>query len=395
VFLEIPWDVLVNGVDDPALPSEYLSTARPAGDPAFIDRAAAALARAERAVIVAGSSVWWDDAVAELRTFAERVGAPVFLNGAGRGCLPSEHPLSFQFVRRAALSEADVAVVLGTPLDFRMDYGDALRPEATLIQVDTDPAELGRNRACPIGLWGDTKLVLRQLVQALGSGAAPAGRAAFVRSLRQREDAKRDALAALEASPAVPIHHSRLAREISDFANAPGRDPIFVADGGNYVAMAAKTVRLPGPGRWLDPGPLGCLGVGAPFAIAAKLLHPERQVVVLEGDGSFGFNGFDFETAVRFGLAMVVVVGNDAAWGQIRLPQVSMYGEALSPATRLAATRYDRVVEALGGRGFHVDRPDAIRPALEEALASGTVACVDVAIDPDAPLTSGMMGYAI
>ena len=172
-------------------------------------------------------------------------------------------------------------------------------------------------------------------------------------------------------------------------------DSMFVADGGNWVAIAAKVIALRKPGRWLDPGPLGCLGVGAPFAIASKLLYPDRPVFVIQGDGSFGFNGMDFETALRFRLPMVVVVGNDAAWGQIRLPQVQLFGPEKSPATQLAPTRYDKVVEALGGHGEHVTEPSRIRPALERAVASGTVACVNVVLDPDAPAASGAQGYAI
>jgi acetolactate synthase-1/2/3 large subunit len=170
---------------------------------------------------------------------------------------------------------------------------------------------------------------------------------------------------------------------------------MFVADGGNWVAIAAKVIRLRKPGRWLDPGPLGCLGVGAPFAIASKLLHPDRTVFVVQGDGSFGLNGMDFDTALRFKLPMVCVVGNDAAWGQIRLPQVQFHGEDKSPATLLAPTRYDKVVQALGGYGEHVEDPSQIRGALERAVASGTVACVDVKLDPDAPQSSGAQGYAI
>jgi acetolactate synthase-1/2/3 large subunit len=166
-----------------------------------------------------------------------------------------------------------------------------------------------------------------------------------------------------------------------------------VADGGNVVAVAAKVIRLPTPGRWLDPGPLGCLGVGSPFAIAAKLLAPDRPVCVIQGDGAFGLNGMDYETAVRFKLPMVVVVGNDAAWGQIAVPQKAMYGEAV--ATRLAPTRYDRVVEALGGKGEHVEDPADLVPALERAFESGTVYCVDVAIDPEAAASAGAAGYAI
>jgi len=193
----------------------------------------------------------------------------------------------------------------------------------------------------------------------------------------------------------VPIHHYRLAREMSEVANAGSRDPMFIADGGNWVAMAAKVLTLKAPGRWLDPGPLGCLGVGAPFAIAAKLLHPERQIWVVQGDGSFGLNGFDFETALRFKLPMVCVVGNDAAWGQIRIPQVGMFGPEKSPGTLLAPTRYDEVVKAFGGHGELVTEPGQIRPALERALASGTVACVNVMLDPDAPVKAGAMGYAV
>jgi acetolactate synthase-1/2/3 large subunit len=170
---------------------------------------------------------------------------------------------------------------------------------------------------------------------------------------------------------------------------------MFIGDGGNYVAIAAKVLRLKGPGRWLDPGPLGCLGVGAPFAIASKILHPDRPVFVVQGDGSFGLNGMDFETAIRFKLPMVCVIGNDAAWGQIRIPQVQFHGEDKSPATLLLPTRYDKIVEAMGGYGEYVTEPDQIIPALERAVASNTVACVNVMIDPDAPAASGSIGYAV
>jgi acetolactate synthase-1/2/3 large subunit len=170
---------------------------------------------------------------------------------------------------------------------------------------------------------------------------------------------------------------------------------MFVADGGNWVAIAAKVIQLHKPGRWLDPGPLGCLGVGAPFALAAKSMYPDRKIFVIQGDGSFGLNGMDFETALRFKLPMVCVVGNDAAWGQIRLPQVQMFGEDKSPATLLAPTRYDKVVEALGGHGELVTDPAQIRPALERAVASDTVACVNIMLDANAPSSSGAQGYAI
>lgn len=392
VFLEVAWDVLSNGVEDPKLPTSYRTAARGAGDPVFVARAAEALATGKHPAIIAGSSIWWDDASEALRRLAEKAQVPVFLNGAGRGCLPPEHPCFFQHTRKEALSEADVVLVVGTPLDFRLGYGDAFREDARLIQIDVDPAEIGRNRAVEIGIPGDSRVVLEQIAAELPP--AP-DRSEFLQSLRGKERGRLDKLAGYEGNDGTPIHHSRLAKELSDFANEGDRAPIFVADGGNFVAMAAKTIRLKRPGSWLDPGPLGCLGVGAPFAIAAKLLHPDRPVFVIQGDGSFGLNGFDFETAVRFGLPMVVVVGNDAAWGQIRLPQVAMFGPEKSPATLLAPTRYDKVVEAFGGHGELVTEPAQIRPALERALASGKVACVNVMLDPDAPMASGMMGYAV
>ena len=392
VFLELAWDVLSNGVEDPPIPSHYRSKARPAPDPAYLAKAVEALEGADRPAVLAGSSIWWDDAAEALVALADAANLPVYLNGAGRGALPPDHRCFFQHSRKDALSEADVVLIVGTPLDFRVGYGEAFRQDATLIQIDVDPTELGRNRKVEIGIQADARLALGAIAKGLGPRA---DRGAWLENLRAKEDQRLQKLAGHESDGARPIHHSRLAKELSDFAGAEGRDPIFVADGGNYVAMAAKTIRLDRPGRWLDPGPLGCLGVGAPFAIAAKLLHPQKPVFVIQGDGSFGLNGFDFETAVRFQLPMVIVVGNDAAWGQIRLPQVALFGEEKSPATLLAPTRYDKVVEAFGGHGELVEDPDEIRPALQRALASGKVACVNVMLDPDAPLKSGMMGYAV
>jgi acetolactate synthase-1/2/3 large subunit len=406
VFLEVPFDVLSNGAEDAEcpLPSSYRTRARQPGDPAYVARAAQLLDKAQRPAVIAGSSIWWDDAQAQLAAFAERLGAPVYLNGAGRGCLPVEHPHFFSHTRKDALAEADVVLIAGTPLDFRLGYGAGIGEAAKIVQVDSDAAEIGRNRAADVGIIGDSRSVLEQLTASLGRGKRPeepaggAGTAehksGWLARLREREIEKAARQAEYEKSAQVPIHHFRLARELDTVARAAG-DAMFVADGGNWVAIAAKVIGLRRPGRWLDPGPLGCLGVGAPFAIAAKLLHPDRPIFVIQGDGSFGFNGMDFETALRFKLPMVVVVGNDAAWGQIRLPQVQLFGPEKSPATTLVPTRYDKVVEAFGGYGEHVTDPAQIRPALERAVASGTVACVNVVLDPDAPAASGAQGYAI
>jgi acetolactate synthase-1/2/3 large subunit len=392
VFLECPWDVLSNGVEESEaqLPTNYRTRARQPGDPELVDKALQLLEHAERPAVIAGSSIWWDDAGEALAAFAERSGAPVYLNGSGRGCLPYDHPSFFTHTRKDALSEADVVFIVGTPLDFRLGYGAGIGESARIVQIDSDAGEIGRNRSVDVGIIGDSRSVLKQLV----SGSKKRDGASWLAQLRERETKKAQKQRAFEQSDQVPIHHFRLAAELDRVARASG-DPMFVADGGNWVAIAAKVIQLSKPGRWLDPGPLGCLGVGAPFAVAAKSLYPDRTIFVIQGDGSFGFNGFDFDTALRFKLPMVCVVGNDAAWGQIRLPQVQFHGVDKSPATLLAPTRYDKIVQAMGGHGEHVTEPGQIRPALERAVASGTVACVNVVLDPDAPAASGAQGYAI
>ncbi|MGO8971846.1 MAG: thiamine pyrophosphate-binding protein [Myxococcaceae bacterium] len=395
VFLELAWDVLCNGVDESSLqmPTHYRTSARMPPDPTGVETAMALLASAERPTCIAGSSVWWDGAWEALAAFCERAQVPVYLNGAGRGCLPAEHPLFFQHTRKEALSGSDLIFVVGTPFDFRLNYGAEPTFSATskIVQVDVDPVEIGRNRAVDVGLIADSASALAAFAKA----APSATRTAYLRELRASEEKKAQALDVWCRSDEVPIHHYRLARELSEVANEGARDPVFIADGGNWVAMAAKVITLKRPGRWLDPGPLGCLGVGAPFAIASKLLHPSREVWIIQGDGSFGLNGMDFDTALRFKLPMVCVVGNDAAWGQIRIPQLAMFGPEKSPATLLAPTRYDEVVRALGGHGELVTEPRAIRPALERAVSSGTVACVNVMLDPEAPVKAGAMGYAV
>jgi acetolactate synthase-1/2/3 large subunit len=174
----------------------------------------------------------------------------------------------------------------------------------------------------------------------------------------------------------------RLCREIAEFVD---RETIIIGDGGDIVSMAAKVIPVRWPGQWMDPGPLGCLGIGLPFAIAAQLAHPDKKVLVIFGDGSFGFNGFEFDTAVRFKLPILSVVGNDAAWGQMRRPQVALYGEERAVATKLAATRYDRIVEAFGGYGELVERPEEIAPALRRMAAAGKPACVNVRIAEQPP----------
>src|SRR5262249_14009115 len=318
--------------------------------------------------------------VAELRQFAETARVPVYLNGAARGALPADHPLLFVRSRHEALGNADVILVVGTPFDFRLGYGRRLAPDARVIQVDLDYGELGHNRGVDVGITGDAAAVLDQLATAVGQVPAERTRAWLDHLRAAEQKALGKELPFLNAD-AVPIHPLRLAREINDFLT---EESIFIGDGGDVVTFSANVIQPRRPGQWLDPGPLGTLGVGMPFAIAAKVAFPRKEAFILFGDGAFGLNGFEFDTAVRFNLPVVSVVGNNAARNQIRYGQIARYGTAPGDtANLLAATRYDRVVEALGGHGEHVTEPREIRPALERARSSGKPACVNVMIDPN------------
>jgi acetolactate synthase-1/2/3 large subunit len=395
VFIEIPVDLLLTSIEDrlAPLPTGYVHRAPASGDPASIERLAGLLAGARRPMIMAGGGVWWDDAAPALAAFAEGAGVPVFMNGAGRGCLPSDHPLAFAQARGVALGQADLVLVLGTPLDFRLGYGrpPLFAEDATVCMVDCDPAELGRNRALAVGIAGHIGRVLDQLGAALPSGLAP--RFADWRArLAGHEQEARERLDAQCASADVPVSHYRWAAEIARHVTP---DTIVVGDGGDVVGCASRVLRLHRPGQWLDPGPFGCLGVGPPFAIAARLLHPDRRVLLVAGDGALGLNGMEMETAVRFGLPLTCIVGNDGGWGQIRNPQLSFFGEDRAVATSLPTTRFDLVVEALGGRGVLVRDPADIGPALARALDSGEVWCINVILDPAAYRKSGQASMAI
>jgi acetolactate synthase-1/2/3 large subunit len=395
VFVEIPVDLLLATVEDrlAPIPSGYVHRTPSAGDPAAVERVAELLAGAERPVVLAGAGVYWDDAAGPLATFAEAAGAPVFMNGAGRGCLPADHPLAFAHARGFALGQADIVVVLGAPLDFRLGYGrpPTFAEDARVCMVDCDPEELGRNRPLAVGIAGHLRSVLGQLTEALPRGLA-AGVASWRERVGARERESRERLEAQCASDDVPVSHYRWAAEIARHVTT---DTIVVGDGGDVVGCAAKIVRLHRPGQWLDPGPFGCLGVGPPFAIAAKLLHPARRILLIAGDGAFGLNGMEVETAVRFGLPMTVVIGNDGGWGQIRNPQLSFFGEERAVATSLPTTRFDRMIEALGGRGVFVQDPKEIGPALERALGSDEVWCINVVLDPAAYRRTGQVSMAI
>jgi acetolactate synthase-1/2/3 large subunit len=384
VFLEMPMDVLNNFADtdnvfDPGEPSFYRPAGRVMPDPDLVLKAASLLEQAQRPVIMAGTATWWCDAAEPLRLLAERTQAPVFLNGAGRGCLPPSHPLFFTAARRKALEGADAILAVGTRMDFRLNHGQPplIPAEAKLIWLDLAGEDIGVNRGAAVGLAGDVGVSMRQLAEATKSR----GESEWLQHIRSEES---KALARDEAamnSDAVPIHPMRLCREIRDFID---EETTVVGDGGDIVSYGGRVINVYKPGYWLDPGPMGCLGTGTGFAMAAQLARPGKKVLILHGDGAFGLNGMEFESMVRQNLPVVSIIGNDGAWGQIKHPQKAMVGHATA-AELSPGIRYDKMVEALGGYGELVERPEDIHPALERAFASGKPGCVNVLIDPNKP----------
>ena len=381
VYLELPADILFADGDAEPVPLPF-EPPRAFPDPRALNSATDLLRGAERPAVVAGSGVWWDDAAAELARFAEAERVPVYLNGSGRGSLPPGHELFFQHSRGTALEEADVVCVLGTPLDFRLRYGRF--GQGKLIHVHGDARELGRNRVADASIVGDCAAVLG--APADGVGPPNGDRAVWLEHLRAVEAAWWDAHRAEIESDASPIHHYRLGAELDRVLD---EDTVVIGDGGDVVAAVSRVLRVHRPGHWLDPGPFGCLGVGPGYALGVGAAGFGGRTVCVMGDGALGLNGLDFDTLVRFDVPAVLVVGNDGAWGEIRVPQVGMYGADAEVATRLAPSRYERLCDVFGGHAEHVERAGDLAPALERALASGEPAIVNVMLDPD-----GMAGHA-
>ena len=383
-FLEMPMDVLNNLADtdtlfDPGEPESYRYGGHTAPDPDMVVKAAALLENAQHPVIMAGTAVWWCDASEPLRQLAERINAPVFLNGAGRGCLPPTHPLFFTASRRKALEGADTILAIGIRMDFRLNHGQPplIPAEANVIWFDLAGEDVGVNRGAAVGLVGDVGLSMQQLT-GITKQLVEGDWLAYIRR-EERNALGRDG--ALMSSDEVPIHPMRLCREIRDFID---EDTTVVGDGGDIVSYGGRVINVYKPGYWLDPGPMGCLGTGTGFAMAAQIARPGKKVLILHGDGAFGLNGMEFESMVRQQLPIVSIIGNDGAWGQIKHPQKAILGHATA-AELSPGIRYDKMVEALGGYGELVQRPEDIRPALERAFASGLPACINVLIDPNKP----------
>jgi acetolactate synthase-1/2/3 large subunit len=347
----------------------------PAPAPVQVAETARRLAGAERPIVLVGSQALISaDAVDRLVPALRRIGAPVFLAGTARGLLGRDDPLQIRHHRKEALREADLVLLAGTPLDFRLGYGRHVRRAATLISANRSRADLRLNRTPDIGLLSDASVALEQVADAVP--VAPTRWREWCEHLRHR-DAERDAEIARRAGePATWVHPLRLCRTLSEVLPA---DAVLVADGGDIVASASYVLRPGTPLHWLDPGVFGTLGVGAGFALAAALVYPGDQVWMLFGDGAVGYSLTEFDTFVRHDLPVVAVVGNDASWSQIARDQVTLLHDDV--ATVLAPTRYDLVAAGFGALGLHVENAEELPAALAEAASAGRPALVDVRID--------------
>jgi acetolactate synthase I/II/III large subunit len=371
VFIDLPLDVIY-GAGEANLPATTaVGVIEP--DPDEVARAAALLAAAQRPVIIAGSDVYAGDAVAALREAAEALVIPVFTNGMGRGSLPPRHPLAFAKARRAAMSAADVVAVIGTPLDFRLNFGDV--GQAQLVHIVDAPSQRASHVTAAVTPAGDLRLILSALADATGPRA---DHSEWVAELRQLEDSARASMAAELAADTEPIKPSRIYGELLAVLDS---DAVTIGDGGDFVSYAGRYIEPAEPGTWLDPGPYGCLGTGMGYAMGARITYPDRQVCVLLGDGAAGFSLMDAETLVRHQLPVVIVVANNGIWGLEKHPMRSLYGYDVA-ADLQPGLRYDAVVAALGGAGELVAKPADLGPALKRAFDAGVPYLVNVLTDP-------------
>lgn len=384
VYLDMPNDVVHGQVDEERvrIPTKYRTEARAYGDPALVQQAVDLLARAQKPLVMTGTGVWWSKGWDELKAFVDTTGLPFYTTPQGRGAIPEDHPRFFPGARSMAFREADVVLVVGTRANFITSFLAPPRwnKDAKFIMVNLDPEEIGHNNAVEIGIVGDAKAVLSQLTEAAKGRFNPSAETPWIRELAQRDAAHTELQAALMDSDTVPIHPLRLCREVRDFID---RDAILVVDGREILSMARQSIPSYVPGHRINAGTHGNMGVGVPFGIAAKTAHPDKQVVVLTGDGAFGWHGMEIDTAIRYQLPVLFVVCNNAN-------MTAQVKEKFNPQKYLGYQRYDRMMEVFGGHGEFVERPDQIRPALERAYASGKPALVNVVADQYARANTNM-----
>ncbi len=389
-YLEIPRDVLDREIDVARAvlpkPGHYRASTRSAGDPRDIERLADILVNAEQPAILFGQQVWAARGDKEAVALLRGLDIPGYFNGASRGMLPPGDPHHFDRTRSQAFAKADVIVIVGTPFDFRMGYGKRIAVP-TLVQIDQDYRTVGKNRDISFGIAGDPGAVLAAVLQAASGRIKNDKRQArrqWMKELSAAEDVATEKLIPLFKSDSTPIHPYRVAYELNEFLTD---DTIYVGDGGDVVTISAQAVRPRKPGQWMDPGALGSLGVGTGFAIAAGLANPDKEVLCYYGDGSFGMTAFDMETANRFGVPYLAVIGNNSAMNQIRYGQLTKYGEERGNVGNLLGdVPFGKFAEMLGGYGEEVRDPAQIAAALvrgREAVAkTRKSAVINIWVDP-------------
>ncbi|MFY2859494.1 acetolactate synthase [Mycobacterium sp. THU-M104] len=379
-FVDFPMDHVFSMADDDGRPGALFATTSVTApgetDAHALNRAASLLSAARRPVIMAGTNVWWGHAESALLRLAEERRIPVLMNGMARGVVPADHPMALSRARAKALGEADVALVVGVPMDFRLGFGAVFGPQTQLVVADR--AEPGRDHPRPVAaaLYGDLTVILSALAD--GTGAGGTDHRDWIEQLRATENAARDAEKADLGDDRIPLHPMRVYAELAPMLD---RDAVVVIDAGDFGSYAGRVIDSYEPGCWLDSGPFGCLGSGPGYALAAKLARPDRQVVLLQGDGAFGFSGMEWDTLVRHNVPVVSVIGNNGIWALEKHPMEALYGYSVVAELR-PGTRYDEVARALGGHGELVSAPAELRPALERAFASGLPAVVNVLTDP-------------
>jgi acetolactate synthase-like protein len=339
----------------------YNPLAPPLPSQAEVQLAAEHVRHAKRPVMVLGSQALLEaPEVRRLAQTVERLGMPVYLSGMGRGLLGREHALQMRHKRREALREADLVLLAGVACDFRLDYGGHVGRNAKLLSVNRSPADVKKNRKPTLGVAGDPGRFLHRLLDELPAGERGWGE--WLETLRRRDEDRDAQIRRQAAQPTEALNPLALCQEIDAAAD---ENASFVADGGDFVATASYILRPRSPLSWLDPGVFGTLGVGAGFALGAKLCRPESEVWILYGDGSAAYSLAEFDTFVRHGVPVVAVVGNDACWMQIAREQVEVLGDDIGCALR--HTDYQTVAEGFGGRGFLLQKPEDTAETLRRA----------------------------
>lgn len=391
VFLELPTDVLNATVNmDEVSSFKTVVSSRPV-DTYEVKTMIELIQGSKKPIVMAGSGAYYSDAGKELTEFIEKAGIPLFTAKFARGIVSDLHPMCFESsvairpgCSALALAASDCVILLGNRLCMYTLCGALFSKDAKLIQVDIEPEEMGRNRAIDLAIFSDIKMLLKETNRLIDNGMGASLRKQFegwVHELRENEKASKEMGRFNTESSKVPINSGRLAKEIDDYLDR--EDDIVIADGGDSQSWVLTTRTCRTVWNVMDSGLYGCLGVGIPYALSAKLINPQRRVLLYIGDGSMGFNFMEVETSIRKKLPIVIVVNNNNVWGMTLNSMKSSFKHLVPGTVEIGFVPYHEAVAALGGKGILVDKPEDIRPALEEAFASNTTTCINVVTDPD------------